>query len=376
MKMAESLYIHIPFCRKKCLYCDFYSVSLDLSTVSDYVNVLCAQISSLGLDFRTIYIGGGTPSILSVKLWEKLLRVLDKKRKPGCEFTVEANPESLDTSKLKLFANWGVNRISIGVQSLCDDKLKKLGRIHSAIEAIRAVLKAERKGFDNISIDFIFGVWGESLNSWKEELKEAVKLPISHISVYCLSYEENTILFQKQSKKEIVPLAEDELAQMYKYNRNYLAKAGFSQYEVSSFSKTGFQCRHNLNYWDNEPYLGLGPSAVSYLGGIRAQNCLDVRRYITLTSQAQNTVASSEELSTERKAKETAALKIRTKQGIDFKWFKNHTGVDFMKLEAKNLNSLIQPGLLRLKKLRKVTRGVCLTKKGFLFCDTVSKSFL
>ena len=376
MKTPESLYIHIPFCKKKCLYCDFYSVAIGKDLISDYVDILCKQISKLALRFSTVYIGGGTPTVLGLKLWEKLLISLKRRCKQECEFSVEANPESLDDSKLELFFSSGVNRLSIGVQSLDDIKLKKLGRIHSVNRAKKAIFQARKKNFTNINIDLIFGVWGESLTNWAKELKEAAILPITHMSVYGLTFEENTLLFKKIKKNEIMPLADDQLAQMYKYNIGYLPKQGFFQYEVSNFSKKTFECSHNLNYWQNGAYLGLGPSAVSYLSGVREQYCSDVDKYVGLIKQAKNAVIFKEKLSPERRARETAALKIRTKEGIDFEWFKDNTTFDFLELNYEALRPLIQKRLIILKKHKNVEKSAHLSKKGFLFCDSVSEAFL
>jgi oxygen-independent coproporphyrinogen-3 oxidase len=350
--MAKSLYIHIPFCRKKCGYCDFYSRPYSEGSVSLYIDILCRQIKDLKNSFRTIYIGGGTPTVLSVDLWAKLLKSLKKFTRSGLEFTIEANPESLDEAKVKLFKAQGVNRLSIGVQSLFDKKLKQLGRIHSAQDAVAKVLLAKNNGFNNLNADFIFGLAGESLDGWKKELRQIVKLPLKHISLYALTYSE---------------VASEEItSRIYKYNQSYLPKKGFRHYEVSNFSKKGYESQHNLNYWDNSSYLGLGPSAVSYHQGLRQKNIADLGKYLQ-----KQTIASKEELSPLKRAKETAALKIRTSQGIDFKWFKKQTGFDFKKLEAEALEGIRGQGLVKYAKTK-----VYLTAKGFLFSDAVSRALV
>jgi len=268
----SSLYIHIPFCNSKCLYCDFYSVIYDAAVAADYVDVLCEQIERLDKQYSTIYIGGGTPTALGGVLLGKLLNSL--KRFAGCatEFSLEANPESLSREILRLFLGSGVNRLSLGVQSFNDNKLNNLGRIHSAQAAQEAVHLARSAGFENIGIDLIFGVGNERLDGWRQELKKAAELPIRHISCYGLTYEKDTPLFNAVKKGALVPLEDEAAAEMYRYAIGYLEKEGFKQYEVSNFAQEGYACRHNQNYWENNAYLGLGASAVSYLDGVRKEN--------------------------------------------------------------------------------------------------------
>lgn len=374
--MINSLYIHIPFCRNKCAYCDFYSIAYQPEVGEAYIEALCRQLENYKPSFKTIYIGGGTPSILDLRLWQKLLNSLAKVSKGVEEFTVEANPESLDEAKLKLWFEEGVNRISIGLQSLDDRRLKQLGRIHSAQEALEGIRKVRSAGFNNISIDLIFGLWDQDLESWKRELEEAVKLPVEHISLYALSYEKNTDLFRKLKQGQLKPLAEQLVAQMYEFSIEYLNRQGFLQYEISNFSKKGYQCKHNLNYWDNNSYQALGASAASYIEGVRQKNVCDVRDYIRRVKRGESVVASCEELLLEARAKETAAVKIRTQAGIDFNWFKAKTGFDFLSLEQGVLGKLAEEGLIAYQQTNGAYRGISLTSKGFLFSDSVSAAFL
>ena len=374
--MNPSLYIHIPFCRRKCFYCNFYSDVCDSQTASSYIDVLMRQIEGLGHSLSSIYIGGGTPTALDTSLLTKLLKSLFKHALGAMEFTIEANPESLDEEKVKLFLDSGVNRISIGVQSLRDEKLKSLGRIHTARKAIDSVLLAAGKGFKNISIDLIFGVWGEKIESWKKELEEAVRLPVTHCSVYELTYEKGTPLFAALKNKSIAPLEDDVVANMYEMAIDLLGLRGIKQYEVSNFAKDGFECRHNQNYWENNSYIGLGPSAVSYMDGVRTKNISDVKEYVKRFERGDKLAESSEKLSPIRRAKETAAIKIRTKDGIDFGWFKDKTGFDFEKLEKGALKELIEQDLIKYKEENNIHSGIALKRRGFLFCDTVSSTLL
>jgi oxygen-independent coproporphyrinogen-3 oxidase len=373
---GRSLYIHIPFCRSKCPYCGFYSISYNEDPARAYVDILLGQIERIKEDISTIYIGGGTPSALPAYLLVKLLRGLKRFTGDDVEFTVEANPESLDREKLRLFCDEGVNRLSIGIQSFTDEKLQKLGRIHSAAEAINAIEISRKAGFENISIDLIFGVWGEAASDWRAELKKAARSPVKHISCYSLTYEENTALLAAKEAGNVLPLDGEAVAEMYEYALDYLPGQGFEHYEVSNFAGKDHRCRHNLNYWDNDPYIGLGASAVSYLNGIRTTNVPDIGEYIKRARAQKDPAGSSEKLSDMDRAKETAAVKIRTKEGIDFGWFGEKTGFDLCGLEEEALPALIEKGLIGYKTEDKNTIGIRLTRKGFLFCDAVSSGLL
>lgn len=370
--MSNCLYIHIPFCRCKCHYCDFYSIPYQKDTAYEYINVLRGQIKKLGSDFSAIYIGGGTPTILEKRILKKLLYSLKDISRKAVEFTIEANPESLDEEKIDLFFDYGVNRLSIGVQSFNESKLRKLGRIHSVKQALDAVALSEKK-IKNISIDLIFGVWEETSRDWHKELEEAVKLPIKHISVYALTYEKNTPLFRKIKRKEFVPLSDDISAKMYKFSMEYLPKNDFFHYEISNFSKKGFECKHNFNYWKNGSYIGLGPSAVSFQRGVRQKNISNLEVYIKKILTGESPSIFKEKLSLKRRAKESAAIKIRTKEGIDFEDFRKNTGFDLLKLQGDSVKELRRKRFLKYNKGR---RRICLTEKGFLFCDTVSSYLL
>jgi len=354
----RSLYIHIPFCERKCAYCDFYSVAYDGDLASSYVDMLIAQIREIEAGVSSIFIGGGTPTALSTPLLKKLLRGTRRLAGKGIEFTVEANPESLSAEKLSLFSDEGVNRLSIGVQSFSDAKLKRLGRIHDAGKAMEAVILSKKRGFGNLSIDLIFGAPAETPDDCSAEFAQAVKLPVTHISCYCL-------------EGKLVPADEKDAARMYSLAMEYLPARGFRHYEVSNFAKKGFECAHNLNYWRNDEYIGLGASAVSYIGGVRKKHTPDVKEYIKRSRAGESTVVSSERLGGDRRAKETAAVKIRTAEGIDFDWFKKKTGFDFIELEGGSAARLVRNGLIR-----RTGNNIRLTKRGFMHCDSVSSELL
>ena len=344
--------------------------------MSSFVDVLVSQIGRIEGPLHSIYIGGGTPSALDRKLLEKLLLSLKHFSVITGEFTFEANPESLDDEKIKTLLDLGVNRISVGVQSLDERKLKKLGRIHSADRARAAVISAHKLGFKNISADLMFGVWGESPEDWRKELDGIVRLPIDHVSCYELTYEKNTPLYSAVGKNSVIPLEEEVTSAMYETAIDILSLRGFKQYEISNFAKTGYESKHNMHYWNNYPYIGLGPSAFSYIDGTRSRNVSDVKEYAKRFDAGKALTEFSEKLSPVNSAKETAAVKIRTKDGIDFDWFLAKTGFDFPDLEKKVLPKLIEDGLIKYKRDGVKQTGVCLKRKGFLFCDTVSSAFL
>ena len=371
--MSQSLYIHVPFCRRKCAYCDFYSVPYEEGIASDYVAAILTEVERLNGPFSTIYVGGGTPSVLGQGPLLKLLKGLRKFLGRGAEFTLEANPESVDCEKLKLCFGEGVNRISIGVQSLRDRKLAKLGRPHSARQGRDAVHEAGQAGFKNVGIDLIYGVWGEGVGEWEEELKEALELPAQHISCYFLTYEKPTPLYDKVMGGKVAPLDDTIVARMYKLAMDRLNEKGFLHYEVSNFAKDGFESRHNMNYWENGSYIGLGASAVSYIRGVRTRNIASVEEYIRRVNAGESPVAFQEELAPLERARETAAVKIRTQEGIGLEWFQDRTGYSFLSLEGGSLSHLVSAGLVKHAERKK---RIKLTRKGFLFCDTVSSAFL
>jgi len=307
---------------------------------------------------------------------KKILISLRKFSSKAIEYTIEANPESLTEAKLSLFLDEGVNRISIGVQSFDNSILKRLGRLHDGPGAVEAVMKAMNAGFKNIGIDLIFGVWGETVPDWKNDLKTAADLPVTHISCYDLTYEEHSLVKECVKNGSIIPLPEETSADMYKLAISYLADKGFAQYEISNFSKPGFSCKHNFTYWNNDPYTGLGPSAVSSADGVRSENNPNVSKYIDKVMAGLQPGGSSEKLSPEKRARETAAVKIRTMEGIGFDWFKNKTGIELPLLESKALPKLIADGLIEEIGRGSEAERVRLTDKGILFCDTVSSAFL
>jgi oxygen-independent coproporphyrinogen-3 oxidase len=370
--MCNSLYIHIPFCRKKCIYCDFYSIGYNSSLAQDYINALVGELNAHAeKKFSTIYIGGGTPSILDLKVLQQLFGALKNNIAQTCEFTVEANPESLTEEKLKFFFDKGVNRLSIGAQSFNPAKLKRLCRIHNEKDAFEKFALASKAGFKNISCDLIFGVWGETLTAWHKDLATALSLPVTHISAYSLSCEDATPLFREVDAGRVGMMSEEEQAQFFSFAMHALPEVGFKQYEVSNFARDGFECQHNMRYWRNESYLGLGASACGYLDGMRYKNIANVKNYIKCVKKGNERFEYTETLTARERAHETAALKIRVAEGIDFDWFKVQTGFELMDICDKSIEYLLT------RKLINVTAGgIKLTTGGFLFADDVSSALL
>ena len=365
--MAGYLYIHIPFCLKKCIYCDFYSVSDSKFIIGAYMTALCKELEMrkeyIG-KLCGIYIGGGTPSILKEK---DIATIMDKIRSTchvsaAAEITSEANPGTLTESGIKGMLNAGINRISIGVQSLRDKELSLLGRMHDAAEAIAAVTTARKSGFGNISLDLIYGIPGQDLVSWKRTLEKIVSLHSEHISAYELTPEKNTVLYEQLEKGRLHLPDEDEVAEMYYTAIDILTEAGYKHYEISNFALPNLQCRHNLNYWDRGEYLGIGAGAHSFLNGRRISNICDVRQYIHDVELGTSPIAEETLLTRREEIEETLFLGLRKTDGFDIELIPANI-TEHLK-EA--LDDLAHQGLLDLS-----GGHIKLTRKGLIICNSV-----
>lgn len=315
--MAElSVYIHIPFCEKKCPYCAFASYAQDNAAKEVYLGRLERELafwcSRLGeISARTLYVGGGTPSCLSLRQWEKLAGIFEKNFDTSvcAEFTVEANPNSLTNELLAFWKRIGVTRVSIGVQSLVDDELKFLGRLHNAKQAFDAVKNAVDAGFA-VNADFMFGLPRQSVERWQKTLETAVQLGLSHISLYQLTIEEGT------------PFAKTALDlpdgyEQYLFAQEYLPANGYKQYEIANFALCGNESRHNMNYWRGGDYLGIGVSATGYLDGERYTNESGLERYCEMIEKNGKAAVFSEKLDNAAAAREASVLQLRMTEGID-----------------------------------------------------------
>jgi oxygen-independent coproporphyrinogen III oxidase len=340
----RGLYVHIPFCVKKCSYCDFYSLPQRLDSLDEYLDALLVEARQYrGMDFQTLYLGGGTPSLLGAEGLEKLLSglkdILDFSTLD--EATMEANPESVNLSLLESAGRSGINRISIGVQSLSDPELSRVGRIHTAAQAVSALDLAKKAGFKNISCDAILGLPGQDWQSLMVTLETLIGLDIQHLSIYCLSIEPHTPL----ALKPVPDLpSEDGQADLFEKAVPLLQNRGFEHYEISNFALTGYPCLHNLNYWRGGEYLGLGPAAASHLNGKRFKNKPDLDAYLENPCEQ---IVETEELNSEDKAAEEAILRLRLlKEGLDIKELGGRFGKQSVEGLIERLNDLADKDLL------------------------------
>ena len=367
------LYVHVPFCRRKCPYCAFYSEVASAEKLEAYVRRLLLEIAHWGdtlgkVPVQTLFFGGGTPSLLPLNALSAIVSALDRAftLEPGFEFSLEGNPNSLaGMDYLNGLRQIGVNRLSIGVQSLDDQSLKVLGRIHDARLARLAFDQARTLGFTNINIDLIRGVPGKRLKLWLDELKEAVRWQPEHISCYDLTVEGGTPFAEQCLNKEITLESEEELSKMFVYGSEYLESQGYLHYEISNFARMGYVCRHNLGYWEGSDYLGLGPSAVSTLHGERWENPSDLARYFEAVDK-RTLGADKEPLAIDVRVRELVMLRLRTARGLDFKEYKRLTGKDFPRQHEQLVTALHKNGLVRIR-----DGYIRLTKTGMLVADTV-----
>ena len=315
------IYIHIPFCRHKCLYCDFYSVASQsgrMKIVDSIVAEIGYQQKQLaGSVINSIYFGGGTPSTLSCEELSKILFKLHDNFDidTAAEITLEANPEDLTPEYLSELRKLGINRLSVGIQSFLDEHLTYFGRKHTASEAITAIDNARKAGFSNISADLIYGFPGLTVAQWKKNVETMVDLNVEHISAYQLMVEKGSVFFKLQQKGRFTPVSDDESAENYQYITNCLRDKGYDHYELSNFCKPGFHSRHNSSYWFAEPYLGLGPSAHSFNGVSRQWNVSSIEKYCRAIEDGGNWW-EMESLTEKDRYNELMLTRLRTKRGL------------------------------------------------------------
>lgn len=363
MKRQWGVYIHIPFCRQKCFYCDFPSFAGRERYESDYIDALCREITVQGALYRgrwgrpaTIYMGGGTPSVLPSALMKKLFKTVQEifgvslesgQRQSGpFEFTVECNPGTLDLAYLKMLHDFGVNRLSFGVQTFDDGLLKRIGRIHTGAQAKEAMEFARAAGFRNVSMDLIYGLPGETQAMLLDDLETMVSLQPEHISIYGLQLEEGTAFAKMQAMGKLHLPDEDTVEEMYNTMTSFLPQHGYARYEISNFAKSGFESRHNLSYWQDVPYLGLGAAAHSYLEGQRYENVHEIPLYIEGIRSGKGVRREEEPVTRAIAMEEFAFLALRTAKGIDKRRFAEKFGVTLAEVYAEPIAKLRQQGLL------------------------------
>ncbi|WDN88398.1 hypothetical protein BuS5_01366 [Desulfosarcina sp. BuS5] len=371
------LYIHIPFCMRKCPYCDFFSIT-DLTLFDEFINALLGEMAPAGnsdLVFNTIYLGGGTPSLLEPAQTAKIISAAYKRFKISiaAEITMEVNPGTVTLERLKEYKEAGVNRINIGIQSFQDNNLNFLGRIHSAADGVSAIQTARDAGFDNIGLDLIYGLPEQGVESWTADLKKTVKFRPEHLSCYILTYEQGTPLDQARKYNRFVPLAETTVGTLFEITACFLAENGYKQYEISNFALdakiagTDRRSRHNQKYWSNIPYIGLGPSAHSYIEPARWWNTSNLEEYIRLISENRPPILGKELLTREQQIMESILLGLRTSEGIDIEKFEQRFGSSFYDQFGKTVSYLEEKGYLAAGQAR-----CALTPKGLLLHDSVT----
>ena len=372
-----SLYIHIPFCAQKCLYCDFPSFARKDHLRKAYIEALNKEIISLrekhnNLEINTIFIGGGTPSVLESNELECLLKEIAKlNMAKDIEYSMECNPGNLTEEKLEVMKNYGVNRISIGLQAKQDNLLKGLGRIHNYKTFKENFLLAKKVGFNNINVDLMFGLPNQSLNEWEETLREIISLEPAHISAYSLIIEEGTAFYNLYENDKLKLPTEEEERKMYHLAKKILEENGFNQYEISNYAKEGKECRHNLAYWNMDNWIGVGSAAASYINGKRIKNISSVEEYINSINEKGEAVEEIINNSKNDNMEEFMFMGLRKINGIDENEFKKRFSMNINDVYGEILNKYIDEGLL----IRDSGR-IFLSEKGIEISNIIMADFL
>jgi oxygen-independent coproporphyrinogen-3 oxidase len=342
---VASLYVHVPFCAQKCAYCAFFSEAASGELVNRFVNALIREMEIVADDLKpkTIFFGGGTPSLLNLRQWETILRALEKFQLLGAEeFSVECNPATVSLDKAKLLRDFGVNRISMGVQSLDEKLLERLGRIHSREMVFKSFDILRAAGFENVNLDLMFAIPTQTMEIWRDTLNEVIAMQSEHLSSYEVIYEDDTPLFAQLQAGEF-SVDENLACEMYDELISSATRAGFQQYEIANFAKDEFKiknsklkiparaCKHNVNYWRGGNFYGLGPSATGYVRGVRTKNWANTQLYCELLEKGKRAIESSEELPPLERAGETAAFGLRMNSGWPFAEFQRTTNFDLRK---------------------------------------------
>ena len=350
------LYVHVPFCEKFCLYCDFYSVIPQPGQLDMYINAIGVESSIRAKEefgqftYDSIFLGGGTPSLLNEKQIKALFQHLRNNFEisPLSEITIECNPSSITQDLLACYHAAGINRISLGNQSFNDDYLKKLGRVHNAHDAIESFRLIRASGFNNISIDMIYGLPIQTLREWENDLNQAIALDPEHISAYNLIIEPETTFGELFAKGRLRLPSDETQETMYAHLNEQLTKTGYDRYEISNFAKLGYECHHNLKYWHLEPYLGLGPAAVSFDGQIRIRNLSVLQDYIDSLHQDILPPSETEALDSDKLREEYIMMSLRLNEGLSLDELKARFGYDILREKGDIINSLIKNGYVTI----------------------------
>ncbi len=378
---VRSLYVHVPFCAHKCEYCAFFSETAKGELVNKYVDALVAEIGLVAHDLEpeTIFFGGGTPSLLNLEQWSKILEAIHRLNLSRLsEWTVECNPATVSLDKGRLLRGAGVNRISMGVQSLDATLLDRLGRVHSREMVFKSFDTLRQAGFENINVDLMFAIPGQSMDIWRATLREALALGSEHLSSYEVIYEEDTPLFE-QLKAGQFDVNEDLACDMYEKLLSISAAHGFRQYEIANFARSqssdaevpDYACRHNINYWRAGSYYGLGPSATGYVRGVREKNWSNTALYCEKLIRGSRAIESREELPPLSRAGEMAAFGLRMNAGWPLQQFQNKTGYALPVEWKSEIDQLVSGGFAALNPER-----FFLTPQGLRHADWVAEQFL
>lgn len=368
-----SAYVHIPFCTQICYYCDFSKVFIKNQPVDAYLQALIREFESYDIKkLRTLYIGGGTPTSITAEQLEYLLTNLTKHLDLSVleEFTIEANPGDLTEDKIEVLKNSAVNRVSLGVQTFNDKHLKQIGRSHNEAQIYSTISNLKKAGFHNISIDLIYALPGQTMEDVKENVAKAIALDIPHLSLYSLILEHHTVFMNKMRRGKLQLPKEDSEAKMFEYIISELEANGFEHYEISNFTKPGFESRHNLMYWDNAEYFGVGAGASGYLNGVRYRNRGPIQHYLKAVAEG-NARLAEEVLTKDEMMEEELFLGLRKKSGVSIARFEEKFGLSFEDRYGQIVRELCEQGLLVTDD--KVIR---MTKKGLFLGDTVAERFI
>ncbi|MFA6186196.1 MAG: radical SAM family heme chaperone HemW [Phycisphaerae bacterium] len=344
------IYVHIPFCRVKCFYCGFFSKPADKYNVSKTLDAEIAELKKTQIKrpIETLYVGGGSPACIGGEILSQFLKKIIAITGQPKEFTVEINPNDADEKLFAELKSIGVNRISIGAQSFIQSELDFLGRKYSPEKIFQTIQSAKNSGFQNIGIDLIFAIPNSNLKSWRENLQTAINLDIQHISAYSLTYEKNTPLEKSKLSGNVKNIDEDTDRRMYETAIKTLSTGGFEHYEISNFARAGFKCRHNLAYWKNEQYLGIGPAAASSVGNLRFENISDIEKYAQRIKQNEDAADEKIIITDIEKAAQTAVLNLRLTEGINLTEYKEKTGFDIYELFKRTIEKNLKSNLLEL----------------------------
>lgn len=367
---ARSLYVHIPFCQHRCGYCNFTLVAGRDDLVDRYLDALESEISrwSGSFELDTLFLGGGTPSHLRPHQLERLGQIIRGRFELSSEleYTAECNPNDLRTPVVEALCDMGVNRLSLGIQSFDDGKLEFLERTHNRGDAIGAIQLA-RQSFNDVSFDLIFACQDESETEWRTDLETALAQHPDHISVYELTYEKGTRFWNRLNRAELTRVDEDTRAALYQQAIDELASSGFEHYEISSFCRPGYRCRHNQVYWCGKPFLAAGPGASRFMDGVRETNHRSTTRYLQLIESGKSPVAESEVLDQRGLAKDLVAFGLRMLDGISLESFRRSTGQDLIDFLGPTGEMLCEQSLISFR------RGTCqLTGRGVLLYDSIA----